>query len=334
MLQAQLPTPYFEHIQLDNGTSVSDIVQDHEGYLWFATFAGLARFDGYSAKYFRASSDPNTLTDERVRSLLEDSSGTLWVGTYSGGLNKFNRSCESFSALRMDLDNPHALQSDGILALYEDSKGNIWVGTYGGGISIIPKAEKDSLQPKMINYLNDPNDPSSLSDNTVMSFLEDTGGNMWVATWNGGLNLVNGPLEDCSFRRFQHDPSDPQSLSNNTTFDLLEDSQGRFWISSWGGGLNRLVKQADGDFSFLHYRHEPDNPYSLSGDVASALYEDTDGTVWVATYGAGLNRLIDANPESTHSFIRYRNISGSPHGQLNEEVFCLYEDNQKNLWIL
>ena len=328
----QLPTPYFEPVKLDNGLSVSSIIQDREGYIWLATFTGLLRFDGYSGKYYKAGPDSASLTDGRVRCLLEDSNQNLWVGTYSGGLNLFNKKTESFSALREDKNNPFALQSDGILSLYEDRNGDIWIGTYGGGVSVLKKEEINSNNPKLINYLHDPEDENSLSDNTVMSFLEDSSGRMWVATWNGGINLVNRDQSEYRFQRFMHDPKEKSSLSNNTTFAMIEDAKGRIWVSSWGGGLNRMIESSKG-VTFLHYRHDPNNVNSLSDDVVSAIFEDSDGVFWVATYGKGLNRMVSDNPESKQQFIRYSNISGGPSGQVEEEIFCLYEDNQKNLWI-
>ncbi|MEM6722595.1 MAG: two-component regulator propeller domain-containing protein [Bacteroidota bacterium] len=86
-------------IQEENGFPygrVSEIVEDHQGYLWFATSLGLLRYDGYSFKVFRHEiGDTTTLSHSFARSIYQDRSNTIWVGT-TYGLNRYDPITESF----------------------------------------------------------------------------------------------------------------------------------------------------------------------------------------------------------------------------------------------
>ena len=69
-------------------------------------------------------------------------------------------------------------------ALYEDKKGDIWIGTRGGGLD-----RYDKNTDRFTSYQHDPNDPNSISSDTVTCIYEDSDNNLWIATWGGGLNL-------------------------------------------------------------------------------------------------------------------------------------------------
>ena len=74
------------------------MLQDSKGFLWIGTADGLNRYDGYQFKIFRnIPSELNSISNSQVLSILEDKTGTLWIGTDGGGLNKFNSEKENFT---------------------------------------------------------------------------------------------------------------------------------------------------------------------------------------------------------------------------------------------
>src|SRR5579871_5576736 len=99
-----LGTARFNHISMEDGLSnneVLNVIQDHDGYLWFATGDGINRYDGYTFKTFRHDpSDPGSLSENFVRALYEDPKGRLWVGTFSSGLNLYDPNTGSFKHYR------------------------------------------------------------------------------------------------------------------------------------------------------------------------------------------------------------------------------------------
>jgi ligand-binding sensor domain-containing protein len=84
----------FKQLNTSNGLSnnnVYDIIQDNQGFMWFATEDGLNRFDGYNFKIFRKDPEnSNSLPDNFIRALAESSDGNIWIGTQNGYLTCYN----------------------------------------------------------------------------------------------------------------------------------------------------------------------------------------------------------------------------------------------------
>ena len=108
--EAQAQQTPFQDFALTHRLSspnVFAILQDRQGFLWFGTEDRLNRFDGYSFKVFQHDpSDPASLSHNWIWSLYEDRAGTLWVGTYGGGINRFDAATEGFTrySLANDLE--------------------------------------------------------------------------------------------------------------------------------------------------------------------------------------------------------------------------------------
>lgn len=95
-LSAQNDTNYrFENLPLEIGfpnVGVNDLLEDHQGFLWMATWSGLAKYDGYSVKMYRQQPDhSNGLKSNKITQLFEDSKGNLWVGTNYTGFYRYDR---------------------------------------------------------------------------------------------------------------------------------------------------------------------------------------------------------------------------------------------------
>ncbi|MGA9291735.1 MAG: two-component regulator propeller domain-containing protein, partial [Ignavibacteriaceae bacterium] len=126
----------FEHISKDKGSSlmVNSILQDKMGYMWFGTFNGLERYDGYDIiSYGDNFDDTSSVENPFITTLYEDKEGILWVGTWHG-LEKFERLTGTFryytpdssaSGFGSDLSNM-------VHAIHEDKYGLLWVGTSNG----------------------------------------------------------------------------------------------------------------------------------------------------------------------------------------------------------
>ena len=105
--------PRFQHFGVEEGLSQSSAVclaQDHEGFLWVGSYAGLNRYDGYGFKtYASDQGNPGSLADSNIRSLSVDDSGTLWVGTRNGGLSRYDKQSDSFVNYLHDQSNPASI---------------------------------------------------------------------------------------------------------------------------------------------------------------------------------------------------------------------------------
>jgi|LGOV01.1.fsa_nt_gb ligand-binding sensor domain-containing protein len=119
----------FNHLTIRQGlssNSVTGIVQDDQGFMWFGSYDGLNRYDGNEFRVYRHDPDnPNSLSSNPMRVLYKDRSGDLWIGTEGGGLNRFDRETETFTRYQHDPHNPRSLSHNKVRAIYEDRAGGI-----------------------------------------------------------------------------------------------------------------------------------------------------------------------------------------------------------------
>lgn len=312
----------FTHLSDEHGLAhsrISSIIQDQRGFLWFGTANGLHRYDGYEMKDYRHDPDNLTsLSENLIRVVYEDRSGTLWVGTWQGGLHRFNRDTDTFTRYQHDPQDPASLSNNQVFCLYEDQAGNFWVGTVGG----LNRFDRET--ETFVHYQHDPNRSDSLSDNEIYALAGASDGGLWVGTWKGGLNYFDPQTEQ--FTHYQHDPTTSQSLSHKQVVAVHEDHTGIVWIATWGGGLNAFEPQSG---RWTHYRLHPDDPDSIGSDQIFSLYEDHSGALWIGTSGGGLNRF---NRE-TGTFTRYRHDPADPQSISSDRVRPIYEDREGIFWI-
>lgn len=151
----------FEAITINDGLSqgmVNCIIQDHYGFMWFATNDGLNQFDGYNFTIFKNDGDnQNTLAANFLRYLFEDSKGRIWIGTANSGLDMFDRDTESFIHFKHLPDNENSLSDNSITSISEDKAGDLWVGTLSG-------LNRIHIQPKKVLNENNPKTKSATED--------------------------------------------------------------------------------------------------------------------------------------------------------------------------
>jgi signal transduction histidine kinase/ligand-binding sensor domain-containing protein len=122
--------------------------------------------------------------------------------------------------------------------------------------------------------------------------------------------------------RFQHLSID-QGLSQSSVQCILQDDQGFLWFGT-EDGLNRF----DG-INFTIYRHNPQNPGSLSANTISRLLQDREGFIWVGTIGGGLNRL----DRKTESFTHFRHDPQNASSLSANDIHAIFQDQEGRIWI-
>jgi PAS domain S-box-containing protein len=315
-------SPYlrFGRVTAEDGLSnvqIKSIVQDNHGFMWFGTLDGLNRYDGAGIKVYRHDpDDPHSLSHNYVRALAADQSGVLWLGTWGGGLNQYDREKDAFIRYQHDPDDPHSLSNNIIRVVYEDRAGTIWLGTMGG----LNKLDRESR--RFTRYRHAPDDPHSLSNNTVWTVFEDSTGVLWVGT-EGGLNRFDPKTEQ--FTHFRHDPDDPASLSHNTVKSISGDSSGNLWVGTDNGLCNFNPERT----WLTRYQHDLDDPQTLSNNLVAAVYVDRAGELWVGTWGGGLNRF----DRETETFTHYRHDPADPYSLIDGIINQIYEGRHGMLWI-
>jgi ligand-binding sensor domain-containing protein/signal transduction histidine kinase len=310
----------FERLGLEEGLSqsvVNAITQDQFGFLWFGTTDGLNRYDGHSFEVFQPDpDDPTSITDRWITALLTDSQGNIWIGTFRGGLNRYDQSTGQFISYINDPTKQITLASNHITALLEDKDGFLWVGTSKG-------LERINLQTgETRRFRSIPGEQNSLPGNWVTALFEDSRGLIWVGTGNNGLSSINA--SDFSFRTYVYEKENPNGLASNSIYDIEEDHQGYLWVAT-PEGVNRISPDRN---IFIHYNHDDSNPNSIIDDYVHTLYVDQAGILWLGTEN-GLDRY-DFN---AYRFIHYQHNRGETTSLSSNAIYTIHEDRGGVLWI-
>ncbi|TXE09624.1 response regulator [Seonamhaeicola algicola] len=174
------------HFKLPIETHTNDILEDTFGFVWIASSNGLWRYDGSNYKnYSKNENDKNSITDNNISCLYEDTEKTLWVGTYGGGLLKYNRECDCFDRFIHNENNPQSLSFNEVRTIFESKNKQLYIGTDGGGLNILNRSTNTFTW-----YKHKTSDTTTLSHNNVLALEEDPYGNIIVGTWIG-LNIFN-----------------------------------------------------------------------------------------------------------------------------------------------
>ncbi len=341
---------------------VSSLLQDQEGYLWFGTSIGLARYDGYRFNFFSPKSGPEMISSPVVvYPILEDSAGDIWIGTAGQGLFRFDRTKETFDQHRSASASAPESGGDIVLALQEDRSGDLWVGTRLDGlhrfdrktqtfsrVALDPEAgaiwdllvdrdgflwigtqdgglfRRDLTTGETANFRFALNNPRSLGSNTVWTIFQDRKGTIWIGTRGGGLNQF--VRERGEFIRFTGDAAHPRDLVSPPITALAEDRAGRLWIgTSWDGV--RIWDRTSGDYIIL--KHDSQDPDTIADDNVTSILKDASGVIWIGTTRGGINKSLADLVKFSH-FKRSRQDS---LGLSRNNVRSLRKGDGGRLWV-
>jgi signal transduction histidine kinase/ligand-binding sensor domain-containing protein len=312
----------FTHLSLEDGlsqTTVISIFQDSRGFMWFGTQDGLNRYDGYNFVVYR--NDPNELNslgDNRIRAIVEDPLGNLWIGTEAGGLNKYDPSTDTFTRYRHDPGNANSLKNNRVWSIWQNEAGFLWLYMDEGWLT--------QFEPKSETFTHYQFAPPELTNpatgQNIKAIYQDRSGIIWLSNDEDGLVSFNP--ETGRFTYFLHDPADATTISPGEVLNVYEDNADNLWISK-GGGLDLLDRESG---QFTYFQYDPDDPYSISDSTSRQVYQDRTGTYWVAT-AKGLN-LFDPR---TGQFIRYQVDPTNPYALSDDNIDTIYEDRGGVLWI-
>ncbi|QTD47647.1 ligand-binding sensor domain-containing protein [Sulfidibacter corallicola] len=256
-----------------------------------------------------ARGQPGSLSSDRVRCLMEDHSGVVWVGT-DDGLNHFAPDRRKFAgAGHAEFDE--RLTYRNVHLIFEDRLGNLWVGGQGMGL--------------VRNEFDRRRSTSFFPGAEIRCMTEDGSGRLWVGSNRDGLfRLEANPRSDVRPRRYVFDPKRSESLCGKRVFALLRDRRGHLWVGT-ERGLDRYRPESD-DFEHLIPALEGRGP------LIYCLNEDRAGDIWVGTLGHGLMRLDPASKPGTPVTRRFTRRDGP--GELgSDDILCVTEARSGALWI-
>lgn len=216
----------------------------------------------------------------------------------------------------------HGLSQSIVKSIVQDQIGYMYFGTEDGLNCY------DGYKFSVIRHK--PGDANSISYNDINALCVDSRGNIWIGTFNAGLNRYD-PVSE-KFTRFRSAPGDSGSLSHDNINAIIEDHSGCIWVGS-DRGLNKLTPSAarDGTCRIDRFLHVPGDAGSLSHDTVYSLCLDRDGALWVGT-GGGLDRLEPGKGGALH-FTHFRHDEKDPASLSNDAVRSILQDQQGELWV-
>lgn len=202
-----------------------------------------------------------------------------------------------------------------IRCLMMDQTGFLWIGL-GNGLM-----RYDGYN--FTRYLHDPEDSTSLSADWVSCLAEDSHGDIWVGTHNGGISRYNRVSDD--FTQFPADRKDPDAVGNAQILNFCFDQAGRMWVAH-GNGLDLAQPDPVSEkIEFRHFRNNPEDSLSIAAGQISDVIQTADGTIWIATYENGILRMeqTSGGEASDARFIPIRSIPGDSSSLIGNKVYDL-----------
>lgn len=247
-----------------------------------------------------------------------DKDDDLWIYAkdHVGGLLFFNNKDKSLKKYSNDNNENIRLNNNLITGVVQDSNGLIWISTDHGGINILNKKEAT------VSYIiHEPYKENGLVQNSINCLYKDDKEIIWIGTFKKGMNFYH----ENAFR-FQHikHPLTFEGYPYDDVNRFVEDKSGNLWIGTNGAGLLYYNRKLN---SFKSYRHNPNDPNSLSSDVIVSLLMDKDDNLWIGTFKEGLNKF------DGKKFTVYKHDENDVGSIGSNDVWELFEDEEGNLWI-
>lgn len=349
--------PPLRYLGIENGLSnnaVTCIFQDKQGFMWFGTFDGLNRYDGYSFKTFRnVLKKPTSLIHNWVVCINQDNDDNIWVGTRHGA-SVLAGSTSRFSPVYFishDQKQTEKLVCS-VNGLTNDEDGSMYIASGGKGLLIkragsslasqipfqknrkllsnydIQGITKDSFHIWMVIeneglcYYDRHSGTVRLFSSAIRDakcLQSDGKGNLWIGRETG---LYQMDTKTRKVRKFEESAG---GLSSSTVTSLWLDNKGQLWIGTDGGGVNIL------DLETLHFRYlKGSGPNAtLTSSAIYAVFQDKDRRTWIGTLRGGVNVL---DPQNSR-FTTIRNDPLNRNSVISNFIISFCEDENDNIWI-
>jgi len=312
----------FEHITSENGlphSTIHGITKDKYGFMWFGTWSGLCRYDGYRIRTYRSNpNDSTSLSNNRIHNILTDQQGNLWVLTFNEEvLARYNYASDNFDRIPQEdvpeeIANKIPRRPHKLTVNYTFQQHRWHLNDYTNAVieTYLPTGQSKA-------YAYDPLNPWSINDTYVSDIYLDDQQILWLGTYNHGINKAD--LNANPFHYLYHHPNNPNSIIEDNIRSICEDKEGNLWIATRSKGISVLQKNGQ----YRHFQHHPEDTFSLRSDYIKKIFCDSQGYIWIGTQ-KGVDRY---NP------IRQRIERMDIPILENIATYAFAEDKQNNIWI-
>lgn len=317
--------------EISSNVKFSNLFFDDNGILWLTSYDhGIFRFSFPKEQFYLTNPSlgfNHIVQSEKeytsVKPLFKNSNGDIWVGNRLSEMFQFNRNGNLeniFSQKNYNIGN--------VYHIMEDREGTLWFSTKGQGLVKAVPDETSPLGYRLSKYMHNPENSNSISSNDVYYTYQDKKGRIWVATFGGGMNLIQEEQGHILFKHkynsFSNYPEYGQFMEVRT---ITEDNEGRIWVGTSDGLMSFSGDyQSPKDIAFETYQNDLD---FINNDVYS-LYKDKNETIWISIFGIGLSRLVGYDEVKKTPVLE---TFGSGSALNNDVILSIIEDNHNNLWL-
>ena len=298
------------HYSLPEGEQMAgDLIVDTDGGIWavskYTKGGGLVRLNQNTGRFDHIHLQSDAPVDTRGLSMMQDSSGLIWIGTWDSGLVAFDP-----HTYRVVSSSPSSLSH--IHSLMEYAPGILYIGSDNG------LARYETATGRVQHFLPSELDDCSINNQFIYPILRDREGGLWVGTYYGGINYASprsGVFTSYSPSAYRN------SLHGQVISRFCEDREGRIWIGSDDGGLSCFDPRRDQPFS--HFEKGGTSPRNIH--ALCTLGDE----LWIGTYTQG----IDVMNLRTGAVVRhYSELLDIYDNSLGTSSYLLFVDRQNNLW--
>lgn len=319
MENEQLRLHSFEEFKIDTTTTiwVNALYKDRENTFWASvdnTQHQIYRFDVSKAQFVPAFPGMPIEEQRQLRSysMLEDTFGILWFGTWTNGLIGVEK--REGTIIGKYLDTPGKDRILHIHQITEYEPGLLLIGSNDGLTSF-------RVSPASGNRLDQHFTEPKLSNRFVYPIYKDAEGGLWIGTYYGGINYAS-PNRNY-FTSYQHIKHE-NSISGNVVSCFCEDKRGNIWIGTEDGGLNEM----NSSNGLIRSYSQHDNGNGLSFENVHALCI-VGNELWIGTYAGGLNVMNLDTRQIRHYYADANNANSLDANN----IYSIYRDERGNIWV-
>lgn len=295
---------------------------DKQGNLWMSTQLNrLKRITFIPDKFHVYTPAPRDieLPDNEIRALYIDKKQRIWTGSRDMNVSIYDARFQLLKRMKWGK----------VYAIMQDSDGIYWISTKGQGLIKATETSAGNFELQYFTYKAD--DPYTLSSNNIYFTFQDSRKRLWVATYGGGLNLME-TLPDGSVRFINHRNLLKRYPINHfyKVRHITEDDKGNIWVSTTAGILQfQSSFHAPEEIEFYSICREQGNGNSLSNNDVQMIQCMDNGKIFAITFGGGLNELSSIAP---HTY-RCKSFT-QKNGLISDIIYSMQEDKKGNLWLV
>jgi diguanylate cyclase (GGDEF)-like protein len=306
----------FQHVTQDQGLPnaiATALAEDGQGFLWVGTLGGLARWDGYRFRVYKADAQqPGALPDNYVQSLLGDARGRLWVGTSSAGLLRHDPATDRFVAYPVGGDQ--GLSHVSVRQIVDDGAGGLWVVTDAGLDHLDPASGR-------IEHASGAGGWAEAAGAQVKTLLRDRAGALWLGSATGLFRREPGAAGLIPVALPTAAVVQPEAL--------MQDAAGRVWVGSLHHGVFVLPGRDGAAATAVHELATADGQDLLLNSQIAGLAEVQPGEMWIATLGQGIVSVDFERGETR----RIRHVPAWPMSLADNALRALHRDHAGLIWV-